>query len=164
MWIVEWHRPDRRRALYRVCGLAALLVALGASFAGLARIAESGSNLGIGYAVAAALCILGGPLLALIGIPRSMGGEAYLALRNDGVVWQSPEKSHFVAWSALERIDVNADGHLTLVGDPVPLYIPERFDGASPAALVKSMERLKQRALMGLLKPPVEQKGPVRTR
>lgn len=155
-FLVEWHRPDRRRPLLWVCGTAAVLVSIAAVTAGLAL---SGA-FGVGdttrqvLGAIAAVCVLGGPLTAVIGIPRALGPEVVLTLRNDAIVWTTPERRIAIEWRSLDSVE-EVGGQLVLMSaDHPPTALAPRFADIDNPTLRKRIVETQRRALMGLLRRP----------
>jgi hypothetical protein len=162
---VEYFRPDRRNVIYRVAGIGILLITVGVLSIGLGR---SGASLGLGsiavtiFWVVGACCTFAGPVSVIIGFGRATGGDDYLALRNDGVAYNTSHGVAFLAWADVEAIESESDLLVIRGTSGREIRLDEAFGDLKTAKLVIRIERVRQKALMGLLRPPVEQ--PIRRR
>ena len=98
--IIEWFRPDRRREIFKVFGIACGVLATGALLVGLANtgmveLNDAGRQI---VAIVGAITTLSGPLIAVIGLPMVIGGDDYLALRVDGIVVMRKKRLRSISW------------------------------------------------------------------
>lgn len=159
-FIVEWYRPDQRRALVRVAALGGTVLAFAAITIGLVRTGHLDSwptwrwTLGLLGAVG----VLTGPLIGVFGFHALVVSDAYLAIRGDGVYRQvgrrGPDAGRLVRWDALleARFDA-AQGLVLELQDGALVPMPERYQDVSPEELAARINRARQRALLGLLRP-----------
>jgi hypothetical protein len=154
-WIIEWFRPDRRRAIIKVSVAAGVTTMLGAISIGVSRMLPVPETVATVLAVVGMIFTVGGPVSAIVGFGRVLGGDVYLAIRGDGVAYNGPDGMTVVSWDELAEVAHDPDGRLTFrLESGRELTAPERFADLSPDELVKRISRTHQRALMGLLRPP----------
>lgn len=102
----------------------------------------------IGFAL-----VVGCGLFAVLGLRRVLSEESYLALRVDGVLFQSGERRRFARWDDVEDVthDPERDALvLALRGEETPWALDARFAGASNAEIAKKALTVRRRALFGM--------------
>jgi len=106
----------------------------------------------LGFAIAAGICVVVGPALAILRLSRTLREDASIAARVDGVVFERNGKSAFFAWDGIERVEFQEPTTLRLVrsGDE-PFVLNERFATIGTGELAKRLEELRRKAAFGLL-------------
>lgn len=161
-FIVEWYRPERKRQIIQVFVLASVLLVAGGTFVGLVhsdRLDSQGAAHWV-LSLLGAVCVVAGPLIAVLGFPIAAGSDSYLALRGDGVLLKRKEQLELAAWAEITDVDLNEHGAVVVArGEQDPLVLVDRFMDVTNAELVARIKRAQQRALLGLLRPPPQRRA-----
>jgi hypothetical protein len=159
-FIVQWHRPDPRKQIYRIWGLGVMLIMLGLVCASLALAAGQflGTNFRIALALIGASCTIAGPLSSVIRLLREMRDDTYLALQSNGLLVVDEGDATFVCWRELKLALVKqerGDGAFLEIecheGEPIEVH--QQFSDISLSELCKRINHVRTKALMGMLRP-----------
>ncbi len=157
-FIVEWYRPDRRREIVRVAAIAGGVMVVAAVTIGLARSGVlSGSPAArIALGVVGAVLVVSGPIFGLVGFHSLVGSNAYLAIRGDGLFRHPGGTSPglLIPWADVVEARVEEGVGLRVErADGSTLDAPERYQDVTPDELAARINRARQRAMLGLLRP-----------
>jgi hypothetical protein len=151
--IVEWHRVAGAKAIVRPLAIGATLLMMGPALAVtgilLGRATPSLVTPGL---IAGGVCVVIGPIVALLGLASAVKEDAFLAARPSGITFERNGKGITIAWDELEAVSFEPPAALVFrrrEGDPFVLH--ERFDIATDE-LAKRFETLRRKASMDLLK------------
>lgn len=99
------------------------------------------------------LLVASGPTSILVGLGKSWKNDFFLLLRVDGLVHQTADGQHHVAWEHVARVE-HVDGVVRLrMRDESDAYeIRERFSGIDAAGLASRLEDIRRKASFDLLR------------
>lgn len=148
--ILEWHRVEV--AVLGSLATGVVILVLGPILAAVAFIGfKRDLPVEVPIAVVAGACVVAGPAYAIVKLARSLGEEAWLSARVDGVVFERNGKSLHLPWDDLEKVEMQPPETLVFkrrTGEPFVLH--ERFATIEVAALQKRLEDLRRKASFGL--------------
>ncbi len=143
----EFFRVDRARATRRNLVLGASMVALGASAAGAAfvhRLDESSAQ----------ALSLGGGLLLFVGLLLGFGTmvatlleNAYLGMREDGIILHDDHGETLLAWDDVVRIEHRRDAVVIAEASGREQLF---YAGSTAKAVADRIELVRKRAALGL--------------
>ena len=149
--ILEWHRVEGTVLGSLALGAGVLL--LGPIFAAIAFVGFK-NDLGpeIGFAVFAGICVVVGPMYAILRLARALREEAWLSARVDGVVFERNGKSLHMPWDDIEKVEMQPPTTLVFRRRKAEAFIlHERFATIETSELQKRLEDLRRKASFGLL-------------
>lgn len=156
-FIVEWYRPSQSRMITRIWIRSATAVLLGSMMLGLAFFSSLVlPSLAFYLCVTlGAFCVPAGPLYAAIHFHRILREERYVALRNDGLLFQHDEHATFIPWQELDVPDaIEENGEtIELFHGASPVVLPLPAPGDSASRLARRIKDVQRKALMNLLRP-----------
>jgi hypothetical protein len=147
-----WYRPNITGAVVRATLTSAVLTCAGMTLVGLALWSHrvDGPLRPLVLALGA-LGTLGGPISLMYRLARMVvSDDVFLGLTPVGVDVRLGAHEQFFSWDEVQRAAL-VDGiiEIQLAGGP-PLRIDHDFDGVSRAEVVRELERVRQRVLLGL--------------
>lgn len=149
--ILEWHRVEG--AVLGSLALGAGVLLMGPILAAIGFVGFKDDLVPeVIFAVLAGICVIVGPMYAVLKLARSLGEDAWLSARKDGVVFERNGKTLSLAWDEIERVDHEPPQTLVFrrrEGDDFVLH--ERFATIEVAELQKRLEDLRRKASFGLL-------------
>jgi hypothetical protein len=153
--LIEVHRVDQtgrvRRALLTgasILTVGALVVAISFLTRQPERVRQIAAVIGLVFTVA-------GALTTVIRMHAALRDDAYLAVRDDGILIQSriAAPPTFLPWSELTRIHCDADALVFERESGAPLRTAEHFGDGGPGAmqaLAKRLDEMRRRAAFSL--------------
>lgn len=173
MPIVEWFRMDASRRIATFLGVGAAGMVTG-SF-GIARLVMSAPHAAliasrsptrgvviwptatldpttVALAVLGFAVLVGGGLVAILGLNRVLSEESYLALRVDGALLVHGDARRLVRWDDVAdvRHDPTRDAIVLVREGGDEWAIERRFAGATNGEIVKKAAEVRRRALFGM--------------
>ncbi|MEM1010115.1 MAG: hypothetical protein AAGJ35_14055 [Myxococcota bacterium] len=156
-FFVEWYRPSPLKPLLAMYGIGSLLLLSGSFLLGMVFVHPDWSSFWkASAALFGMLLTCSGPIFVVLSFTRLFRQDTVLALRNDGLFFQSEEQCFFVPWQELERIDVDQERkRLHLICEGAQGYaLHETFLGQTHQLLAERVWSVRRQALMGLLRAP----------
>ena len=151
--ILEWHRVEG--AVLGSLALGVVILLFGPILAAIGFVGfKDDLVLEIVFGILAGLCVLIGPAFAILKLARSLGEDAWLGARHDGVVFERNGKSVHMPWEDIEKVEHEPPATLVFrlrQGEPFVLH--ERFATIEVPELQKRLEDLRRKASFGLLPP-----------
>lgn len=156
-FVIEWYRPDRMRALWRIWGLGSLFVCGGALGCGWAFVRFTHANaesLALTTMLIGLAMIASGMIYVLRRTWRILDEETCFVLRSDGVTYLRPgQPAPVIGWDRLHAVHVEADTILLVTDDDdEPVRVEGPFAGTRSADLGKRVTDTQRKALMGLIR------------
>jgi len=149
--ILEWHRVEV--AVLGSLAAGAIVLLFGPILAAIAFVGfKHDLPFEIVFAVLAGICVVFGPSYAILKLARSLGEEAWLSARVDGVVFERNGKSLHLPWDDIEKVEMQPPTTLVFKrrkGEAFVLH--ERFATIETSELQKRLEDLRRKASFGLL-------------
>lgn len=156
-YAVEWHRPDPRRRLYKAWIAGSLILVGGAAV--LAQVIGAADSFGpvtrLLLVVLSVALSAAGPLLVVITAIRALADDTCLVLRSDGIHYIGNDDSFFVRWRDVvaATYDEQADAMRIETESDVRSVVHPQFLGMKSQELVKRVDDIRRRALLGLIRP-----------
>ena len=150
--VLELHRASATGPLVRSILLGSGVLSMGPFVAVLGIvIARKTPWVSTPSLTVAAICTIFGPIIALVGISRSMRSDAMLSAREGGITYERNGKSLQLAWDSLESIVSESTGAIVFVHrDGARTLLHERFDIPS-AELAARLETFRRKASFSIL-------------
>ena len=150
--LVDFYRADSWPRMRCVLIAGPVLLTLGALVVPVAFATREPAAMRELADIVGLLLIAGGASLTMAGLHGLLRDDAYLALRTDGVLFQSASLEAFVPWDDL--VGARWDGArpallLERRGGEV-VVVPRRFARLDGPALAERIERARRRASLGI--------------
>jgi len=160
--LVMWFRPDVRRPVFRAWLKAFLFISAAMLFLAVPLgLAEVSPGIRIIGTLVGGACLVAGPIYLLVKLQRILGPEIFLAIHTTGLRWCDEGEDRRIPWTAIDALLLEEDPPrvvVTVDGGP-PLVLREAFLDIEPASLLKLLEDLRMKALMGLPVRPRPETG-----
>jgi hypothetical protein len=149
--ILEWHRVDV--AVLRSLAGSAITLLFGPILAAIGFVGfKHDLPVEIGFAVVAGICVVAGPAYAFVHLARSLGEDACLSARVDGVVFERNGKALHMPWEDIEKVELQPPTTLVFRRRTAEAFVlHERFATIETGELQKRLEDLRRKASFGLL-------------
>lgn len=149
--ILEWHRVDA--AILGSLALGAGILFMGPVFGAVAFITfKHRMPLEIAFGIVGGVCVVVGPIFALLKLAKSLREDASIQARTDGIVFERNGKSMHMKWDDIERVEFEPPQTLIFrLRSEEPFVLHERFATIETTELGKRLEELRRKASFGLL-------------
>ncbi|MGM0577680.1 MAG: hypothetical protein ACQEXJ_18280 [Myxococcota bacterium] len=158
-WVVDWYRPDPRRALGGVWGRGTAVLLSGLTLC----VPMFAPSLLIPKALLVPLVVLGvlatgaAALYVTVEMTRLLSDDSALVLRSDALVHTRGARSVVLGWGDVMGAEATPEGTVRILRRHAePHVIGERFLDADAGTVAERIEDVRRKALMGLLpaRPP----------
>ncbi|HEY1955859.1 MAG TPA: hypothetical protein VGH28_09600 [Polyangiaceae bacterium] len=149
--ILEWHRVEG--AVLGSLALGASILFCGPILAAIAFVGFKDDLVPeVVIAILAGLCVVVGPAYAILKLAHSLGEDAWISARKDGIVFERNGKALRMAWDDIERVEHEPPQTLVFRRREGEAFVlKERFATIEVAELQKRLEDLRRKASFGLL-------------
>ncbi len=153
--VLELHRASATGLLVRSILLGAGVLSTGPFVAVLGIVvARKSPWVATPSTVIAAICTICGPIIALLGVSRSMRSDVLLSAREGGITYERNGKSLQLTWDEIASVSYEPSGAIVFHhrdGARTPVH--DQFDVKS-AELAARLEELRRKAAFRLLPKP----------
>ena len=148
---VDFFRVDRSGATKRLLIVAGVLVTVGATTIGAHLVHRLGPDLAHVVSLAGGLTVVVGLILGFGAMAMLLFENAYVLIREDGVLCHENGKETAIAWSELDNVRLDSQGGYLIFerrgAEPL-----RWFAGNAVKQVYGRIEEAKRKALHGLLK------------
>jgi hypothetical protein len=152
--VIEWYRVDRSQGMRRALLAAAGAMATGSLVVGLSFLTRQPPSMRIAAAVVGFVAVVAGPLIAILGLRRSLTEDLYVVLRADGVVLHLEEPETVMPWESIARVRHDPAARAVVFtlrsGELQTLTTP--FAGITTEALARRLDECRRKADFKLLR------------
>ncbi len=152
--LIEWYRIDRTESMRRVLIAAGGAMATGSFVVGLSFLTRQPEGMRIVAAVIGFVCVVMGPLIAIVGLRGSLIEDLYLVVRVDGMVIHLEAPETMVSWHDIERIvhDPVAQAVVLRMRSGEQSRLTRPFAGITMEALARRLDECRRKADFQLLR------------
>ena len=147
---VDFFRVDRSAPTYRILALCAVAIMVGVLGIGAHLVHRIGADAAHVISVAGGVSVLAGLVVGFGSMAVMLFENAYLAIKDEGVIVHDNGKETTIAWDDLAAIEVEERVFVALRRQGAP---PIRFHAGKAAPdITAKVEEAKRKAAHGLLK------------